>query len=268
MVIRLLLAVVVGVTASRCTNAELPVPQPAPPGWEQTMAKVEELRLRPEASKDAVSLLEKVVADTPGFPGGHSELGDAYFSAANDDYAAPLDARDAVFEKAIASLRRAQELGYEPRGDVREKITQVQVRLLEFADVEREARTWVGEQPENPRAWMTLAGALSSQRRPDEGVRLMLEAGSNIPASGQVEHGQNLVWLADLGGVPTDARRRLIAAGQAIADTELAAKRSSVDLDLLRARILTTTADHLEPDPARQRTLRDEADKFLALPSR
>ena len=269
--IRLLLAVILGVTASRCTDAKLPVaagPQPAPPGWAQTMATVEELRLRPEASKEAVSLLEKVVADAPGFPGGHFELGDAYFSAANSDYAAPMDARDAVFEKAIASLRRAQELGYEPRGDVREKITQVQVRLLKFADVEREARTWVGEQSENPTAWMTLAAALSSQRRPDEGVRLMLEAGSNIPASGQVEHGQNLVWLADLGGVPTDARRRLIAAGQAVADTELAAKRASVDLNLLRARILTTTADHLEPDLARQRRLREEADKFLALPSR
>ena len=127
----------------------------------------------------------------------------------------------------------------------------MQVRLLKFADVEREARTWVGEQPENPTAWMTLAAALSSQRRPDEGVRLMLEAGSRISASGQVEHGQNLMWLAGLGGVPTDTRRRLIAAGQTVADTELAAKRSSVDLDLLRARILTTTADHLEPDPAR-----------------
>ena len=77
----------------------------------------------PASGVTAVSLLEKVVADTSGFPGGHFELGDAYFSAANDDYAAPLDARDAVFEKAIARLRRAQELGYEPRGDVREKIT-------------------------------------------------------------------------------------------------------------------------------------------------
>lgn len=192
-----------------------------------------------------------------------SKLGAAYHDAASTDLGAPIDARNAVHEKAIASLRRAQALGYEPRAEVREKVTQVQIHLRKFAEAEQEARLWVAEQPGSPTAWMTLAGSIA-RARPEEAARLLLEAGPKIGLQDQAEHGRNLVWAAALGTMPTEARRRLIAAAQAIADAEMAAGRTSVDLDLLRARILTTTADHLEPDPARQRALHAEADKILA----
>ena len=41
----------------------------------------------------------------------------------------------------------------------RERIAQVEVRLMAFDDAEKEGRAWVAEQPDSPVAWWMLAGA-------------------------------------------------------------------------------------------------------------
>lgn len=260
-----LLPLALAVTTLACSRTEpAPVtPQPAPPGWEETKARGEELRYKTGKGPEAVALLQQVVDAVPGFPDGHFELAAAHREEASRDYGGSMAARTPRFEKAIEHFRRAIELGYQPRSDAREHIAQVQVRLMRFDDAEKEGRAWVAEQPDDPTAWWTVAGAVAAQDRASEGARLMLDAAPKISTAGQVKYAQYLAWTADLPPVSREDRLALIGAAQAIVDTELAAQRSDADLTLVRVAILRTTAEHLEQDPARQRELRAEVDRLL-----
>jgi hypothetical protein len=263
-----LILVALAVIAVACGSADPApvVPQPAPPGWEDTKARGEELRYETGKGPEAVAMLQQVVEAVPGFPDGHFELGAAIREEASRDYGGSMEERSPRFRKAIEHFRRAMDLGYEPRGAAREQIAQVQVRLMAFDDAEKEGRAWVAEQPDSPVAWWMLAGAVIALDRTAEGVRLMLDAGPKIGDAGRVEHAKYLTWTADLPPLSREDRQALIAAAQAIVDHELAAQRTSPDLTIVRAKILTTTAEHLERDPSRQRALQEEADRLLALP--
>jgi tetratricopeptide (TPR) repeat protein len=264
-----LVAVVVACGRTEPTPVSTPVtPQPAPPGWEETKARGEELRYQTGMGPEAVALLQKVVDAVPGFPDGHFELAAAHWEEASRDYGGAMSERRPRFEKAIEHFRRAIELGYQPRGDAREQIAQVQVRMMRFDDAEKEGRAWAAEEPGDPAAWWMVAGAVVAQDRAQEGARLMLDAGPKIGASGQVEYAQFLTWIADLPPMSREDRQALLDAAQAIVDQEVAAQRVSSDLLLVHAKVLSTRAEHLEQDPARQRELQAEADRLIAQATR
>lgn len=244
------------------------VRQPAPPGWEETRTRGEELRYQKGKGPEAVALLQQVVDAVPGFPDGHFELGAAMREEASRDYGGSMKERTPRFEKAIEHFRRAMDLGYQPRGAAREQIAQVQVRLLRFDEAEKEGRAWVAEEPGHPSAWWTVAGAVTALGRPEEGARVMLDAGAKIGGGGRVPYAQFLTWTAGLPQMSQSDRQALLGAARRIVEQELAAQRPSADLTIVQAKILRMTAEHLERDPSRQRALQEEADRLLAVMAR
>ena len=216
-----------------------------PAGWERTRKEVRDLQFAGNEIK-AIAIMERIVADHPGFAEGHARLGGAHEGAARALAPTNPAAARRHFEMAATHLRHAFERGggEYPDATIRGLIDLYEYALPDPQKWKATVREALERYPAEPAAhWYNVQLILQEDRISDLGVAFRTARAAVPPAADpRLEYASLLISRAEKES-GSAARTLIVREALAIADEVV--KNNSTD------RNVRTKADAIRKDAAR-----------------